>query len=60
MILLDRNYQQVINLSFISSGLHINILETEKMLQFGKEILDVRGMSFQRKRLRSCVKTIGQ
>ena len=31
----DRNYEEVINLSFASPGLRLDILETEKMLQFG-------------------------
>ena len=30
---LDRNYEKVINSSSISSGLHLNILTTEEMLQ---------------------------
>ena len=42
----------MINLSFVLPGLHLNIVKTEKMLQFGiKNSLDVRGMSFQRERL---------
>ena len=42
-ISLDRNDQEVIGLSFVLPGLHLNTLETEKMLQFGGEnILDVR------------------
>ena len=40
------------DLLFILPGLYLNILKTEKMLQFGEQkILDVRGASFQRKRL---------
>ena len=35
IISLDGNCQEVINLSFVLPGLHLNILETEKMLQFG-------------------------
>ena len=35
---MDRNYSEVINLSFVSPGLHLNILlKTENMLQFGNE-----------------------
>ena len=33
-ISLDRNYREVINLSFILPGLYLNVLETEKILQF--------------------------
>ena len=43
MIPLDGNYQEAMDLllSFVLPGLHINTLETEKMLQFGtKMILD--------------------
>ena len=32
VISLDRNYQVVINLSFVLPGLHLNILKTEKMV----------------------------
>ena len=34
-ISLDRNYSEVINVSFVLPGLHLNILKTERMLQFG-------------------------
>ena len=45
---LDRNYWDVINLLFISPGLYLNTLKTERILQFWDEkILDVRGTSFQ-------------
>ena len=47
---LDRNYRDVINLSFVLPGLHLNIVETEKMLQHGIKN-SRRGTSFQRKRL---------
>ena len=51
-ISLDRNYWEVINLLFPLPGLYLNILRTEKTLQFsGQTILGVRGASFQRKRL---------
>ena len=33
-ISLDRNYWEVINLLFVLPGLYLNILETEKILQF--------------------------
>ena len=52
MISLGRNYQEAINLSFVSPRLHLNILNTEKMLQFGaKNSRRACGVSFQRKRL---------
>ena len=31
---LDRNYQEVLNLLFVSPGLHFTVLKTEKILQF--------------------------
>ena len=34
MTSLDRNYQEVTNLSFVLSGLRLNIFKTEKMLPF--------------------------
>ena len=44
---LDRNYQEVINLSFVLPRLHLNILKTEEiLLLWGKKF-----SSFQRKRL---------
>ena len=57
MTSLDRNYWEVtINLLFVSSGLCLNIFKTEKILAIlGQETLDVRGTSFQRKRLNSVV-----
>ena len=51
MISLGRNYWQVINLLFALPGLYLNILKTEKILQFlGRKILNVCDTSFQRKR----------
>ena len=38
---LDRNYQEVINLPFVSPGLHSDILKTEKMLHFGTKTMKV-------------------
>ena len=35
MTSLDRNDREVTNLSLVLPGLHLNILETEKILQFG-------------------------
>ena len=52
-ISLDGNYWEVINLLFALPGLYLNILKTEEILQFwDKKILDVRGTSFQRKRIK--------
>ena len=46
-ISLDRNYREVINLSFVLPVLCLNILKTEEISQFwDKKILDVRGTSF--------------
>ena len=57
MISLDRNYREVINLLFVLPRLPLNVFKTEKMLQVGtkkkKKTLDVRGTSFQRKRLKT-------
>ena len=53
-VLLDRNYREVINLLFVLPVLYLDILKTEEILQFlGQKILDMRGTSFQRKRLNS-------
>ena len=59
MISIEIIYQEVINLLFGLPFLYLNIcllylniLKTEKILQFwDKKILDMRGTSFQRKRL---------
>ena len=49
---LDRNYWEVMNLSFALPGLYLNKLRTEKVITIsGEKILDVRGTSFQRKKL---------
>ena len=50
MISLDRNYCDVINLLFVLPGLYLNILKTEKILQFWDKKFST---SFQRKRLKS-------
>ena len=56
LISLDRNYWEVINLLFVLPELYLSILKTEKILQFlGQKILNVRGTSFQHKRLIICV-----
>ena len=49
-ISLDRNYHEAINLLFVSPGLYLNILKKLRN-NFGPNIPDVRGTSFQRKRL---------
>ena len=48
MMSLDRNYQEIINLSFVSSELRLNIFRTEKMLQFSTLIHVTRHRSFAR------------
>ena len=59
-ISLDRNYREVINLSFVLPVLCLNILKTEEISQFwDKNVLDVRDTSLQRKRLNSEQVSIG-
>ena len=41
-ISLDGNDYEVIDLSFVLPGLHLNILETEKMLQFRDKTLQAQ------------------
>ena len=52
MISLDRNYEEIINLSFVSPGLHLNTLNTEKMCNLGQKILVIpaRGVKDARKK----------
>ena len=52
MTSLDKNYWEVINLSFVSTWLQLNILENwENVAIWDKKVLYVRGTSFQREKL---------
>ena len=54
-ISLNRNHWEVINLSSALPGLYLSIRKTEKNIAIvGQNARDVRGTSFQRRRLTTC------